>query len=129
MRGKLKEQVEYCLKHHPETRNSDIELTLAIWREYYPEKVHRSLKGVEVIKTKDLFTLPREDNVKRYRAKFNEAGEYLPTNEEILKRRGLKAKEWRQDMRDFSTVDKTELCPHGYPLWVACPECVKKLKD
>ncbi len=96
----LKEQVEDILKIYPETRNSDIKLTLNIWVKYFPKQI-KFVEGERYIKLKDLYSLPREDNVKRIRAKFNERGDYLPTNPEVLKQRGLKEKEWKQDMLNF----------------------------
>jgi len=126
-RGELKKQVEYCLKTKPATRNSDIELTIAIWKEYYGQRIVLSKSGVELIRLKDLFDLPREDNVKRIRAKFNELGEYLPTSPEVLKQRGLEEKEWREAMRHFPVTkeQEQEMCPHGLPTYVSCPSCKK----
>jgi len=96
----LKEQVEDILKTIPETRNSDIKLTLNIWVKFFPEKV-KIVDEERYVKMKDLYDLPREDNVKRIRAKFNEKRLYLPTNPEVLRRRRLKEQEWRQDMLNF----------------------------
>lgn len=52
----------------------------------------------ECVLLEDLFDLPREDNVKRIRAKFNEEGLYLPTSEEVAKRRNMNIPEWREAM-------------------------------
>ena len=90
----LKGQVEHCLKNYPDTRNSDITLTIQIWREFYPEKVIG-----EAVALKDLYELPREDNVKRARAYFqNDKKLYWPTSLEIAKKRGILEDEWRVAM-------------------------------
>jgi len=92
---KLKDQVEYCLREIPETRNSDITLTLAVWKEFH---------GVTgYINVGKLYDLPREDNVKRVRAKFqNELKMFLPTVWEVAKKRGIKREEWEEFIREFN---------------------------
>lgn len=90
---KLKKQVEYILKHYPETRDSDIALTIQLWRDYYPGYI--SIDGK--IRLSDLYTLPREDNIKRVRAKFqNTDGLYPPTTWEIAEKRGFEEIRWRR---------------------------------
>ena len=94
---KLKKQVEYCLVNFPETRNSDITLTLEIWRQFFPQRIIIGTKtGREAIALKDLYDLPREDNVKRIRAKFqNEQNLYLPTDWKVAKQRKINEDTWR----------------------------------
>ena len=85
----LKQQVEQTLKTQPDTRNSDITLMIAIWKKYY---------GVgEYVELKKLYDLPREDNIKRIRAKFcEEKKEWAyPTSLEVARKRGIKENEWR----------------------------------
>jgi hypothetical protein len=87
---KLKEQVKKTLIEIPETRNSDITLTIEIWKRFY---------GVDgIMKTEQLYDLPREDNVKRIRAKFCEKGLVwaYPTDWKIAKARGINENKWRQ---------------------------------
>ena len=88
MKRELKKQVEYCLKYFPDTRNSDVTLMIKIWKMYYPHKVLVSKKldslGGTIeqfgINLDSLYDLPREDHIKRYRAKFqNDEMKYLPT--------------------------------------------------
>ena len=126
-RGELQKQVDYCLKNFPKTRNSDIELTLAIWKHYYPSRIVYSKTGVSLIRLRDLFDLPREDNVKRIRAKIqNELGKYLPTSLEVAKQRKIAETEWREYMIRFPIEKvKEEVCQHGLPLIVMCPDCNK----
>lgn len=92
----LLEQVRWCLEHQPETRNSDIALTVAVWREFYPEYVTEA--GVPF---GSLYTLPREDSVKRLRAKIQNdpiKPTYLPTRWDVAKKRGISELEWRVAM-------------------------------
>lgn len=93
----LKGQVESVLQDIPETRNSDIALTIEIWRRFFPDKI-RTLDGgaVEYVSLGSLYSLPREDNVKRVRAMFqNVQKKYLPTKWEVAKARGIEEDEWR----------------------------------
>lgn len=84
---RLKDKVEDILCRFPQTRNSDIELTIKIWQIYH---------GVEeFINIHRLFDLPREDSVKRMRAKIqNEEHKYLPMNWKIAKKRGIAKHIW-----------------------------------
>lgn len=88
----LKGQVEYTLKTLPATRNSDIALTISVWQYFYPSLVQDGKVALD-----NLFDLPREDSVKRIRAKFqNEMNLYLPTDEKVALARGFKEEEWRE---------------------------------
>lgn len=94
---KLTEMVEAVLRDLPASRDSDITLTIEIWRRFYPEKLKGGLSGMpQYVYLEDLFEMPREDNIKRIRAKFqNERGLYPPTTWEIAEARGMKAEQWR----------------------------------
>lgn len=87
----LKEQVEQCLKEVPETRNSDITLMIAVWSQFWPQRISPEL----TVRLMSLYDLPREDNIKRIRAKFNAEGKYWPTDLKIAKARGIQEDEWR----------------------------------
>ena len=155
----LKEKVEAVLKDYPQSRDSDVWLTLKIWSLYYPTLISRGgflmnfrdhiaetlgkralvkpdnfgfaewelyksqtqvwknmldefdntlLKGgyvaqveekivpVAMVELKNIMDLPREDNVKRIRAKFqNEEKKYLPTTLEVARQRKISEEEWR----------------------------------
>lgn len=92
----LKGKVEATLKKYPRTRDSDIELTINVWRDFYGEKILKNSKGVEYISLRSLFDLPREDNIKRVRAYFqNTEGLFLPTSLEVAKKRGINERAWR----------------------------------
>ena len=87
---KLKEQVKKILIENPKTRNSDITLTIEVWREFYGVRMEINLV--------QLYDLPREDNIKRIRAKFCEQGHFwtFPTDWKIAKGRGINEDRWRQ---------------------------------
>lgn len=84
----LKNKVYETLKDEPGTRDSDIYLTHRIWQRY-----HGVGKSIEL---SEMYELPREDNVKRIRAKFqNESRIFPPTKWEVAERRGYLENEWR----------------------------------
>lgn len=94
----LTKKINDTLRDFPETRNSDIELTIRIWKEYYPKKLNAH-EGEIFVLLSNLFDLPREDNVKRIRAKIqNEDHEYLPTEWVVAKARGIKEDIWREHL-------------------------------
>ncbi len=92
----LTKQVLEILEKYPETRNSDIALTMQVWKTYYP-KVLFITGSNEAILLKDLFVLPREDHIKRIRAVIqNEEHRFLPTDINVLIERAKISKEWRK---------------------------------
>ena len=89
----LKGQIELVLANYPETRDSDVELTIRVWKSFYQEFL---FNGDQCVYLKDLFELPREDNIKRIRATIqNCEGRYLPTSWEVAKKRGIEENKWR----------------------------------
>lgn len=91
----LRKAIEHILKNIPETRNSDQYLTLCIWKNFCPDVV-KNFDGVDYIAMKDFMELPREDNIKRLRAKIqNEEHKYLPTSWEVAKQRQIDESVWR----------------------------------
>ena len=90
--------VEEVMTDIPETRNSDIKLTLEIWKRFYPKYI-KDLDGVEVVPLSSLYTLPREDNVKRLRAFIqNTEGRLPPTTWEVAKQRGINKEIWESSI-------------------------------
>lgn len=97
-------QVEYILSTNEDARNSDISLTIGIWKRFYSGKIRGwdaqdgfNLEGS--VDLKDLFDLPREDNIKRIRATFqNEKHLYIPTDQKIAEGRGINEEEWRKHL-------------------------------
>lgn len=92
----LREQVETILKDVPETRNSDITLMIQIWKRFYPGRLKKTSTGDLGVYLKDLYDLPREDNIKRIRAQFNAEYKYLPTDYKIMKQRRINEEMWRR---------------------------------
>lgn len=91
----LKNKVYEILGEFPNTRNSDILLRHEIIRKFYPNYIY-NVNGQEYISFASEYELPREDNVKRIRAKIqNELGEFLPTSWAVAKKRGIKEQEWK----------------------------------
>lgn len=93
---KLRDMVEDRLKNDEETRNSDIKLTISIWIKYYPNYVLDTSQGDKSgIFLDALFILPREDNIKRIRAKIqNEENKYLPTDPNVRNKRKISEEAW-----------------------------------
>lgn len=97
----LKKKVEYVLLNHEPARNSDVELTIKIWKVFYSERLTRNLKTGELsgVTFKTLFDLPREDNVKRVRATIqNTEKRYLPTSLKVALKRKISEDVWRAAM-------------------------------
>lgn len=91
--------VEDVLITSPKSRESDQYLTLTIWARYYTSKLRIDELGKKWIKLSDIMDLPREDAVKRIRAKFNEKGQYLPTNPKVIKQRRLNISKWKNTLK------------------------------
>lgn len=100
-------QVEYILASIPETRNSDITLMIEIWKRFYSKNIKYVRDTDECVLLKDLYDLPREDNIKRIRAKFQndkKNPQYLPTDQKIAEQRGILAEVWREAMGHTPTT-------------------------
>lgn len=96
---KLKEKVKFCLEKYPETRDSDITLTIKIWETYnYNKLLKREADGKTYVALDSLYDLPREDNIKRIRANFQTKGLYLPTSLEVAKQRRINMDIWHKEM-------------------------------
>lgn len=102
----LKDQVEAILKEFPKSRDSDQWLTLKIWAVFHPKSIRvetitladGTTQSRKYVYLDDIMDLPREDNVKRHRAHFqNDLGMYT-ASPEVAKKRGIKEREWKQDM-------------------------------
>ena len=99
MRHDLTLVVGNVLKNYPETRNSDITLMIKIWEVYYPSRVRKAQNGQLGVYLSDLYELPREDNIKRIRAHFqNDLNRYLPTDPAVVKQRRINEVKWREYM-------------------------------
>lgn len=89
----LRRKVEQVLEDDLDSRNSDITLMIELWKRFYSEKV---VDGS--IRLDSLYDLPREDNIKRYRAKLNAEGKYWPTDPKVREARGINEDRWREYM-------------------------------
>ena len=95
---RLKVMVESTLKENPsyrgiEARNSDVALTIIIWQRWF----NVGTNDDSTVHLYRLFDLPREDNVKRWRAKFqNDFNQYLPTDWKVAKQRGIEREKWEE---------------------------------
>ena len=102
----LKREVETCLRDYPETRNSDITLLIKVWELFYPQFVKTGSTGASGILFKDLYVAPREDNVKRVRAVFqNVQNKYLPTDWKVAKQRKINEEKWSEYIRNFNATN------------------------
>lgn len=94
---RLKNMVEIVLRENPsyngaEAVNSDITLTIVIWQRWYSVGTNHD----SVVHLQRLYNLPTQENVKRWRAKFqNEMKLYPPTSWKVAEARGWKLRdEW-----------------------------------
>lgn len=93
----LRVMVENILASVPETRNSDILLTKTIWVRYFKAEILTGKDGREYINIDSLWQLPREDHIKRIRAKIqNEDRLYLPTEKSVFLQRVKLSKAWKK---------------------------------
>ena len=89
---RLKDKVIQCLENKPELANSDSNLTFHIIYTFH--KLEFKLVGDKWFISTDILKKINQEKVKRIRAKLNEEGKYLPTDPEILKKRGLKREKY-----------------------------------
>ena len=95
----LKKQILYILEQYPETRNSDIALTIKIWQHFTKKLVYSERNKAYYVKVNDLYEMQREDHIRRVRAKIqNEEGLFLPTDPKVIKIRKQQAKIWRKNL-------------------------------
>jgi len=94
----LKEKVIHCLEKNPTTRNDDAQLTFNIIHEYYRDEMFYDEKKDKWFISTYALKIIREDHVKRIRAKLNEEGKFLPTDEKVFKQRRLNEKYWRKEL-------------------------------
>lgn len=105
---KLKEKVEFILSTVPESRNSDITLTIELWKHYHKSTLRISPDGEYMIFVRSLWDLHREDHVKRYRAQIqNVELRYLQTDISILVERAKLSADWQRRL-GYSKIFKDE---------------------
>lgn len=95
----LSDQVRYCLKYFPETRECDIALAEKIWKVFYKGLIVHAFDGKPCVRIEHLKELPREGNIKRIRAHIqNFLHEYLPESPETKRKRGWSEEKWLKAM-------------------------------
>lgn len=77
---KLKDQVGFILREHPDTRNSDEQLVKAVCTVFGGNSVNKASR------------------IERCRRHFNQLGFYLPTLEDVARKRKMNIDEWRVAM-------------------------------
>lgn len=94
-KGQLEKQIREILAKDERSRNSDIRLTHCLWITFY-RKHFKMIDGHWHVDIQAMYELPREDNIKRIRAKIqNDLHEFLPTDPEVARKRGWEIDEWR----------------------------------
>lgn len=93
----LQDKVQAILHTYPETRNSDTELTIQYWKQYYPQRIQDGK-----IKLESLFDLPQQDALGRVRRKIQEKDLYLPTDPQVAKRRWI----YREEVKMWAIDSK-----------------------
>lgn len=93
----LRHKVEFVLSTIPESRNSDVVLTMEIWKEYYKDElIYHPQTNKPYVKLDKVIDLPREDFISRIRRKIqNEERLYLPTDLNVFIERARLSKEWK----------------------------------
>ena len=94
----LKKKVYHCLTKYQECRNSDKKLINAVYYEFHNSKLFKSDDNQWAIKLVDMYELPNPAHIIRWRQKFNENGQFMPTEESVIKARKLEEVKWREEM-------------------------------
>lgn len=97
-RNKLKKEILITLERYAPARDNDLVLMLYIWRDFYPSRTFRDAAGKAYYYALDIKdSLPREDHIKRIRAKIqNEEKKWLPTSWIVAKKRKIAEADWRE---------------------------------
>lgn len=112
----LKKKVEAVLRDNESARNSDITLTIEIWKRFYANDLIKSATSERLAVPLDkLYDLPREDNVKRIRAHIqNDQLKYLPTTIEVARQRKINEEVWRKTMGQGDVYGRMRAIPNDY---------------
>lgn len=92
----LEQRVDNILMNFPDTRNSDVRLTIELWKRFFSHFLVIGKDGRIYISMERLYDVPSQDSIGRVRQKIqNDKGLYPPTDWKIAKRRGMLEDEWR----------------------------------
>jgi len=94
----VKERVEWLLKNYPETRNDDRYLIILYLRYFTPMRRYLDFVPYKVIKD-----LPSFETIRRVRQLIQEKGKYLPTNPEVMRRRGRMMEAYRRGIVELKS--------------------------
>ena len=98
----LRDKVAWILNHYPETRESDIALSIKFWGTYESD-----IFNGHSIQPDDLYKLTRQTSIARERARIQNIYKLFQASSEVRKRRGKLS----EDEREKSVEDK----PKGWP--------------
>jgi hypothetical protein len=102
----LKSKILKLLAIDLDTRDNDIYLTYEIWKKFFPDLL-KTIDGKFYVALDNLHYLPREDDVKRIRARIqNKMGLFPPTNWLVAKKRFWKQQTWLQRVREWNKNDR-----------------------
>jgi|GEM_PF-2976072 len=90
---KLKDQVEHVLSSEPYTRNSDADLIVRLYENYF--YLGDTISKLRLL---DIMKYAEPDLIVRYRRKFNQDGRYLATDEKILEARNKRKKIIKEEL-------------------------------
>jgi hypothetical protein len=96
--GELYKKIISVLADTPHARNDDLYLTLCIWKRFTPTRIKYDEATKQYSVTfNDILILPREDHIKRIRARIqNKEKKYPPTSWLVAKQRKMAELEWRE---------------------------------
>lgn len=100
----LTQQILVILEKIPDTRNDDVLLTTEIWKEFYGDMIYDLKTDSPFIFLSELWKLPREDHIKRIRAKIQNVDKrFLPTSWEVAKKRQINQWVWELAMQETTS--------------------------
>jgi hypothetical protein len=91
----IKQCVEYVLDKHPNSRNSDLYLTILALRYCTPLGKYISVIPYELIREFDGIL----EAIRRTRQRLNEQGLYLPTDQAVLEKRVKKSRKMKRAVK------------------------------
>lgn len=96
----LTEKVKFVLEKYEWARNNDTMLQILLINEFFSDKLTVTKDERVLVDTSILYTI-REDHIKRIRALLNAKGQYLPTDENVRKKRRISQERWETYIQNF----------------------------
>lgn len=105
--------------NRPVTRNCDMKLIVSVWKNFHKkhfvEFIHLCMGACELdipdsLKCMggDCNELPGTESIRRVRQKFQQHGNYLPTDPKVIDERRKKIKVVQKDIRNWYEKDRVE---------------------